>query len=488
MKHELSAKDGHLIADVTFDASEIEKARNKAVNKLCAYVTVPGFRKGKAPLETASRYLRSDDVANQTIDELLRVVDNTFEKDPEFTKYEKDNALVAGFHPSVSLEKFTAEEAQFHISYVLRPRVSKLAAYKGIKAKDVSRKEVADQDVENELKKLAEDQAELVPQEKAAEKGDTANIDFVGLLEGKEFSGGSAKSYDLELGAGKFVPGFEDQVVGHKAGEKFDVKVTMPENYPAPLSNQPVTFKVTLNAVKKKEVPAIDDAFATTLSGRYASKDLTELKGKVKKNLEDENERTYQNGILNSLLLQIRDGSEYEIAPEYIDRLVEDRKEEDRRSIEGQGLTLEQYLKLVGTSEEDYEKQIREGVLAELKSSLVFDALAEAEKIPAPTQTDVEKELHMSISDFIRNYTSYLKSAKLSEEEIHDQINGYLNQVFASEMSARVQSKVLELNGYKKPEEKKEEMPAEKAEEKPEEKKEEAAKPEEEKAADSASK
>lgn len=463
MKQAFKDEKGVLTAKVSFDETDIQKAQNKAVIHLAGQVTVPGFRKGKAPVSTAAKYLHGNDVADETINQLLRLVDSTFEKDETFSKYVKENKLVGGFRPAVSLDKFESKDAEFTISYVLRPVVSKLGSYKGLKADKVKKEEVKAEDIEKTISKLAEDQAELVPAEKAAVKGDTANIDFCGLMDGKEFEGGSAKAFDLELGSNKFVPGFEDQVVGHKAGEKFDVKLTMPETYPAPLTGKDVTFVVTLNSVKVKQVPAINDEFATTLTGEYASKSLAELKDKVKANLTKANETKYNNALINTLLLQVRDGSEFAVADKYLDSLAQERSAEDEKNVQKQGLSLDDYLKLVGQDKKTYEAQLKDGVLGELKSSLIYDALAEAEKIAAPTEADIEKELHSSVKDFVASFTSYLKAQKMSDDQIKNQVNGYLNQVFASLLTRKVQDRVLELNGFKKPEEK----PAEKADKAP---------------------
>jgi trigger factor len=470
MTHTFKNENAHLTATVDFGAEEITKASQKSVRKLCENVTVPGFRKGKAPLDKAQMYLKNEDVANGTIDELLKTVDAEFDKDPEFSSYIKENKFLGRMRPSVSINKFSNTEAEFAIVYVLRPTVTKLGAYKDLKT-DVKEKEVTDTDVDAEIKKLAEDNAELVPQDdKAAALGDTTNIDFVGLMEGKEFDGGSAKGFDLELGSKHFVPGFEEKVVGHKAGEKFDIPLTMPDNYPAPLTSKPVVFKVTLNSVKVRQVPAINDEFATTLSGENTAKDLAELKGKVKARLVKTEKDNYLKDTVNSLLLQCRDASEFSIPKEYIDELVEDRSKDDGNRLEQQGLTLPEYLKLINKTEEAYKAELADGVTGELKNSLVYDAIAEAEKIPAPTQEDVEKRLNSPINDFVNNFSQYLKSQKLSDEQIRNEINGYINQIFSSIMSERVQAKVLALNGIVVPEEKKEEKPAEKPAEKAEEK------------------
>ncbi len=465
MKHTFKDEEGHLIADVSFDKEEIAKASQKAIAKLAGLVTVPGFRKGKAPIDRASRYLRNNDVRDETVNQLLRRVDKNFEADEEFKKYIDGHKLLGQFRPKVDLKKFTQDEADFVITYVLRPEVKKLGEYKGLKSK-ATLKKVTAKDVDDKIASLAEDNAELVTAEREAKEGDTVNIDFTGVRDGKEFEGGSAKSFDLVLGSKRFVPGFEEQVIGHKAGDKFDIKLTRPENYPEPLTGKPVIFKVVLNLVKEKQVPAINDEFATTLTGTYASKDLAELKTKVKAELEKAQKDAFTNKKVNDYLLAVREASEFVIPQEYLDALVEDRVRSDSASIEKQGLTRDEYLKLVNQNRDEYKKGLLTGVEAELKSSLIYDALADAEKIPAPTQADLEKEIGSPLQNFVNNFTNYLKAQKLSQDQINNQINGYLNQVFSSLRTARVQAKVLELNEPKKEEKPAEEKKEEKKEEK----------------------
>ena len=468
MKHTFKTEKGHLVATVNFDAEEVRKASDKAVNKLIQNVTVPGFRRGKAPKETAEKYLRANDVNNETIDVLLRQLDKNFENDPEFKGYIEKRRFAENLHPNVALDKFGPDGVDFTVTYYLRASVSKLGNYKDLKA-DVKEEKVDDARIDAEIKKLAEDQSELVPVEREAKNGDTVNLDFTGLIDGKPFDGGSSKGFDLELGSKRFVPGFEEACVGHKAGDKFDIELVLPDNYPEPLASKKALFKVTLNAVKEKQVPEINDEFATTLSGEYVAKDLNELKGKVKHKLEKTSLEDLKRDSVNEYLKQIRDASEYEISEEVINELIKDREEQDSNSLAQQGLTLDEYLKLIKQDKATYEANLRSGIEAELKTSLIYNAVSDAEKIPAPTNKDLEQSIGMPLNTFVNSYTSYLRSSKLNDNQISYQINNYLNQVYSSIVTARVQAKLLELNNpelaKRTIEEPKKEEP--KAEEKP---------------------
>ena len=444
MNHTFKNENGHLVATATFGKDEIKNATEKAVKNLCQDITVKGFRKGKAPLEEARKYIRSDDLGNHTINELLKVVDREFFKDPEFNGYN----LLNGFRPKVSLDKFSNEEAKFTITYVLRPYTSKIGQYKDIKA-DAEEKIVDDKAIDERIHELAQQNSELVTKEKAAEKGDVVNIDFTGLLNGEAFDGGSAKGFDLELGSNHFVPGFEDQLIGHKAGDKVDVNVTLPAEYPEPLSGKDVLFKVVINSVKVKEIPEINDDFATTLTGKYVSTNLEDLKNKVKSVLIEEFDREYQRDVINSLLLKIRNDSEFVIPDEYIEQLLDNQIKFNSERLESQGLSLDEYLKILKKDKEDYRNEIKAQLVDQLKTSLLYDAIFANEKLAYPTNKELEEKLGKPLNEVLKDLNSYFKKIGQTEEQIRAQTNSYLNEVNSSIIFEKVQNRLLELNGYK---------------------------------------
>ncbi len=444
MNHTFKNENGHLVATATFDKSEIQVATEKAIKNLCQNITVRGFRKGKAPIDEARKFIRSDDLGNHTINELLKSVDREFFKDPEFNGYN----LLNGFRPKVSLDKFSNEEAEFTITYVLRPYTSKIGKYTDIKA-DAEEKLIDDESVTARIQELADQNSELVTKEKEAAKGDVVNIDFTGLLNGEAFDGGSAKGFDLELGSNHFVPGFEDQLIGHKAGDKVDVNVTLPAEYPEPLSGKDVLFKVVINSVKVKEIPEINDDFATTLTGKYVSSNLEELKNKVKSILSEEAKNEYQRNVINSLLLKVRNDSEFVIPDEYVEQLVDNQVKFNSERLESQGLTLDEYLKIVKKDKNDYRAEIKEQLLDQLKTSLLYDAIFANEKLAYPTNKELEEKLGKPLNDVLKDLNSYFKKIGQSDEQIRAQTNSYLNEVNSSIIFEKVQNRLLELNGYK---------------------------------------
>lgn len=476
MTREFKNENGLLCAEITFNSEEVKKAQEKAIDKLIQGVTVPGYRKGKAPKEAAISRLNQNQIINESIDKLLYWLDDNLNSDEEFKGYIRDRKFFDGLRPDVKLTAYDLNAAKFHVEWALNPVLSKLGAYTGLK-NTATLKKITEKDVDEKIHQLAEDEAELVVKEKAAELGDICNIDFTGLLNGEPFDGGSAKGYDLELGSNKFVPGFEEQVVSHVAGDKFDVELTLPDNYPEPLNSKHVIFKVTLNSVETKVLPEINDDFATTLTGNYVSKDLAELKEKVKAELKDQAAKDFKNSTVNSLLLQIRDNSEYVIGKPVLDYYVNNRINEQAHQIESQfgGMNLDEFLKLTNKTHEDFEKEIRVGVESEIKNNLVYESLMKELQIAQPSKEEVEKELGSTIDEVYNRYSAALKGSNLSTDEINSRINNYINQVYASVLTGKVQAKVLELNApkpkaKKAKEETKEEKPAEEAEVKAEEK------------------
>lgn len=446
MNKKIEKKDGLLKIDLTFDEKEFQAALNKAEINLAKEVVVPGYRKGHAPLDLAKKYLNSNRLSDEIINNFLKSADKEFTSTKLYEQYK-----ILNIRPEVNVSKFEEKETDISITYLLSPEVIKLGDYKGIKS-DITEKKITDKDVEEELKKLAKENEELVSVDREAKLNDTANIDFVGYLNGKAFDGGEGKSFDLVLGSNHFVPGFEEQIVGHKAGDKFEIKVTMPENYPDELANKETVFEVTINSIKEGQVPEINDEFATTLTGDYVSKNLAELKEKVKNKLVENAQKEYINQKANDYLLKCRDSSTYEIADKYVDMIVEDRLASERQRVENQGLTLEEYLKLVKMDFDSFKADIRNNALAEIKNGLVYDAITTAENIPAITNADIEKQIGLPISAFTNQYSSYLKMQKLNDSQIANEIRRYLNSVATNLIQQRVIDKILILNGDKKEE------------------------------------
>lgn len=459
MNKKIEKKDGRLLISATFDEKEYNSSLNKAEINLAKEVTVPGYRKGHASLELAKRYIKSDTLGNELINTLLRSLEKELKNEKFYETYS-----ILNIRPDVNVSKFEPKETIIEVNYTLTPEIVKLGEYKGLKS-EIKEKKITDKEIDDELKRLAKDNEDLVSVDREAKIGDTANIDFVGYLDGKPFDGGEGKNFDLELGSNHFVPGFEEQIVSHKPGEKFEINVKMPDNYPEGLANKDTVFKVTINSIKEPQLPEINDEFATTLTGEYVSKDLNELKEKISNKLNKDAKNQYLSDRANDYLLKCRDSSTFEIADNYIKLLVEDRIAQERDRIAQQGLSLEEYLKLIKEEYSDFEKSIKDNVIAEIKNQLVYDSIFKNEKLENPSNAEIEKSLGMPLQTFISQYSNYLKMQKMSDNQISNEIRRYTSSIFASLLQQKVIDKVLILNGDK--EEKVEEKSEEKEVKKP---------------------
>ena len=236
-------------------AEEFEAAVNKAYLKMRGKINVPGFRVGKAPRKIIEKMYGAEVFYEEAVNIILPDAYEAAVKEQELN--------VVGY-PEVELESCTKDGVVFKCTVAIYPEV-KLGQYKGLEAPKAEVK-VAAADVNARLKEMADRNSRLVSVDRAVKKGDTADIDFEGFDNGKAFDGGKGENFDLEIGSGSFVPGFEDQLIGMKAGEEKDIDITFPENYTPELAGKPVVFHVKVNEVKVKEVPAVDDEFAKDVS------------------------------------------------------------------------------------------------------------------------------------------------------------------------------------------------------------------------------
>lgn len=272
----------------------------------------------------------------------------------------------------------------------VKPEV-KLGQYKGLEVEKMDAT-VTDEDVENELKRLQEDFAELVVKEDGKiEKGDTAVIDFEGFVDGEPFEGGKAENYSLEIGSGVFIPGFEDQLVGMKAGEEKEIEVTFPEEYHAKeLAGKPATFKVKVHEVKAKQLPALDDEFAKDVDDEVET--LEQLKEKIRARLEETKKNEAETALRDAVVEKAAENAEIDI-PEVMVKNETDRmlREFDQR-LQMQGLNLDLYYQFSGQDEAALREQMKEDAEKRVRVALTLEAIAKAENIEV-TEEEVNEEL-----------------------------------------------------------------------------------------------
>ncbi len=365
--------------EISIDADRFEKAVNQAYLKQRKNITVHGFRKGKAPrnfiekiygegvfYEDALEALYPEVVEEAIKDAALEVVDTPFDLEvPEMGK------------SGVTLK----------LKVTVKPEV-KLGDYKGLKATRKPSKVTADE-VKAELNRMLEQNARMVTiEDRAAKKDDIVVIDFEGFVDGEAFEGGKAESYELTLGSGQFIPGFEDQIVGHKTGDEFDVNVKFPEDYHEGLAGKDAVFKIKLHEIKVKELPKLDDEFVKDVSDKDT---VDELKKSIKADMEEAKKSAALEEVRSTLLEMVADGIEAEIPQVMVEKKIDSNVEDFAYRLQTQGLDLKTYLQYTGQD----EAKLREGFSAnaekQVKLDLAIEKIIEAEKIE-PTAEELEAE------------------------------------------------------------------------------------------------
>ena len=391
------------VAEVS--GEEWKKAQQNAIAALAQNVTVKGFRKGKAPLQQASKYINPRDVLDKAADKFVQ----------KAYKEMLDNHDVKPIvQPELIVNDFSAEKFSCTFVVATAPRIE-LGEYKGITIEKKAVR-VYKADIEKELASMAEKNAELVVVEEdvAAELGNTVVIDFKGFVDGEAFDGGEASSFELVLGSNTFVPGFEEQLVGVKTNEDKEVTITFPENYVANLSNKEARFEVHVNAIKKKVVPAIDDEFVKDLDIEGVET-LEQLKENVKEQLRTRKTNAQAQERYDALLEQIVNGSTFycnnKLLQADADKIVKDFE----NRLEQQGFSLDDYLVMSKKTKEDINKEALEQAYKNAKQAYVIDGIAVAEKINA-TPADVDAKL----AEFAEQY-------KTTVEELKKQLGNNIN-------------------------------------------------------------
>ena len=367
-------------------AAELDKAEERACKRFASQVNIPGFRKGKAPRKIVEQHVGKQTVLQEAFDYFIAP-----EALAEALKDQKMEDIVT--HPDI--ETVTLEEGKdvvFKATVVPRPEV-KLGEYKGLKiAKDEVK--VTDEDVDNQLKRMADHQAKMVeaPEGAAVEDGDFTTLDFKGFVDGEAFEGGEGKDYPLQIGSNSFIPGFAPQLIGAKVGEEKDVNVKFPEEYHAKeLAGKDATFKCTIRSIKHKELPAIDDAFAKAAS-KFET--LDELKADIRKNLTENAERKAENDRKAEALETASKNITVDIPPVMVDNEVTRMLREMEMRLAQQGMQLEQYLQFAGTDIAKLREQYRETAEKNVRTGLMLEEVAKAENIKVEA-ADLDKEVEV---------------------------------------------------------------------------------------------
>ena len=367
--------------EVTISGEDWKKAVKKAFDKIARNVTIDGFRKGQAPkalierrVPASERYMQAvEDNANHWLQEAL-----------------KEQELEPIDRPVLDIRSMDAEQAVVVFTFPVEPE-AKLGDYKSLKY-EVEEAAVTDEDVDKEINSTRERYAEWEVTEEAAENGDTVNINYKGLKDGVAFDGGTAENHDLVLGSGSFIPGFEEQLVGVKAGDEKALNLTFPEDYHSEeLAGAAVVFEVKVNEVKKKVLPEVNDDFAKDLNWPDVES-LDDLKKTIRERLETSRKNTAENEAANKLMEQLVEMTEVEVPEIMIENEVEAQIQQFAQQVQGAGLSLSQYMKFAGLTVDSMKESYRENAEKGVKSRLALKQIAKLENLTVSDE-EAEKEL-----------------------------------------------------------------------------------------------
>ena len=366
--------------EVKIDADKFEEAIEKTYKKNVKKINVQGFRQGKAPRKMVEKMYGEGVFFEDAVNDLYpEAVDSAVK--------ETDLVLVA--RPEVEITDVSKENGiTMKVTCITKPEV-KISGYKGIKAEKTV-KDVTDEDVNAKLDELREQNGRLVTVEgRAAELDDNAIIDFEGFVDGVPFEGGKGDNFDLGLGSGQFIPGFEDQILGHNVGDEFDVNVTFPEDYQSEeLKGKDSVFKVKLHELKVKELPEADDEFAKDISEVDT---IADLKADIKKDLETAAAKLADDEVENQMIDALIEKLEADIPAEMIQSRVDESVREYEYRLQSQGLDLQTYLQYSGMTLEDFRKGFEEQSDKQVKVRLALEEIVKLEKIE-PSDEDMTNE------------------------------------------------------------------------------------------------
>ena len=406
-EHDSDASKGTLTFEI--DVDTIKKGLDEAFVETKKKITVPGFRKGRVPRQIFDQMYGEESLYQDALNKVLPQA---------YSDAVKEAGIEPVDQPQINIKSMDKDQPWVLTASVdVKPEV-KLGDYKGMEVpkQDTT---VSDADVDAELEKKRQQQAELVLKEdKPAEKGDTVVIDYEGSIDGKKFDGGSADNYSLELGSGSFIPGFEDQLIGHNTDDDVDVKVTFPEDYHAKdLAGKEAIFKVKVHEIKEKQLPELDDDFAKDVDEDVDT--LAELKDKTKKELQENKDNQAKAAIEDAAINAAVENAEIQDIPQSM--LDEDTNRQMQQYLAGmqqQGISPQMYFQITGTKEDDLKKQFAADAAQRVKTNLVLEAIVDDADLSA-----TEDEIKDEISDLAKQYgmkEDQVKNALSEDMLTHD--------------------------------------------------------------------
>ena len=389
---------------VEVDNAEFLKAIDVAYKKNRNKFNLPGFRKGKAPKEMIMKMYGPQVFFEDALNEIL---------DKTYPEAAKESGLEIVSRPEIGVEQIGMDQNVIYTATVaVKPEVT-LGEYKGVTV-EKAETTVSAKEVNEKLAAELEKNARVVEVEREIKKDDIATIDFVGSVDGVEFEGGKGEDYPLTIGSGTFIPGFEDQLIGHKAGETVDVKVTFPENYGAKdLAGKEALFVTTIKAVKEKQVPAADDEFASEVSEFDT---LDEYKKDLKKTLKEEKEKAATTTNERNVIAKVVENASVEIPAPMLEAQLDNMLYDYQTRLAQQGIPMDQYLQITGQTVEQIKEQMKESAEKNLKTSLVIEAIMEKENITVADER-VDEEFKKIAEQYKMEYDELKKTVSEEQKE-----------------------------------------------------------------------
>ena len=392
--------------EITVEAEKFDEAIKKVYFKSAKYFNIPGFRKGKAPMQIVEKYYGKEIFYEDAFNEVAQSA---------LEEAVAENKVEVVSRPEVDIKQIEkGKDLIFTVVMQTKPE-AELGKYKGIEIPKIEYN-VSDEDINHELEHMQEHNSRLISiDDRAVKKGDIATIDFEGFVDGKSFEGGKAENYDIELGSNTFIPGFEDKIVGMKIDEEKDVNVKFPDEYfSKELAGKDATFKVKLHEIKKKELPKLDDEFAKDVSEFDT---LDELKEDLRKKLEKQNADKEKYETEEAVVKALCENTKVDIPSGMVETEVDRMLNDFKGRLSYQGLKIEQYLKMLGKTEDEMRKEYEPQAIEGIKSRLAIEAVIKAEKIEA-----TDKEVEEKMQEMAKNYGKENDESFLKNENVRNYI------------------------------------------------------------------
>ncbi len=400
LKIEKTENNNELKLEFTIEAKKFEEGIAKVFKKNAKYFSVPGFRKGKVPMNIAEKYYGVEIFYEDAFNEIV----------PEIYDEElKENKIEAVSKPEIDIVQMEKGKDLIFTAVVQTKPEVKPGKYKGIELEKIEYK-VTDEDIEKELKQMADKNSRMVNvEDRAVKNGDFTVIDFEGFVDGKAFEGGKAENHELEIGSKSFIDGFEDQIIGMKIEEEKEIKVKFPDEYfSKDLAGKDATFKVKLHEIKVKELPEMDDEFAKDVS---EFETIKELKADIKKKLEEQNENRAKYELEDKAVEAVCNATEIDIPSGMFESEIDAMEEDLSRRLSYQGMKLDQYLKLINKTKADFREEMRPQAEKSVKTRLILEAVCEDAKIEA-----TDEEMNEKIKEMAESYGRKEEELKDNEE------------------------------------------------------------------------